>query len=99
MVMGFGISGMGFWRTVGGGRVTWWMGWGFAGLLSGLCGLLGWVVVLVGLCGARDVVTVCPAFLVLSLWDDGIWVFGWSFGGDNGGAGTASRVSFWDGGG
>ena len=34
------------------------------------------------LCGARDVVTVCPAFLVLSLWDDGIWVFGWSFGWD-----------------
>jgi hypothetical protein len=52
MVMGFGISGMGFWGTVGGGRVTWWMGWGFPGLLSGLCGLLGWVVVLVGLCGA-----------------------------------------------
>ena len=38
MVMGFGISGMGFWGKVGGGRVTWWIGWGFAGLLSGLCG-------------------------------------------------------------
>jgi len=75
MVMGFGISGMGFWGTVGGGRVTWWMGWGFPGLLSGLCGLLGWVVVLVFLCGARDDVTVCPALLVLSLRDDGVWVF------------------------
>ena len=30
------------------------------------------------LCGARDVVKVCRAFLVLSLWDDGVWVFGWS---------------------
>ena len=65
---------------VGGGRVTRW-------IVSGLCGSSWWGVVLGGwvlvvLCGARDVVTVCPAFLVLSLWDDGIWVFGWSFGGD-----------------
>ena len=41
-----------------------------------------WGLVVAGLCGARDGVTVCPAFLVLSLRDDGIWVFGWSFGGD-----------------
>ena len=58
------------------------MGWGLCGGVTGLGGLLGWVVVLVGLCGARDGVTVCPVFLVLSLRDDGIWVFGWSFGGD-----------------
>ena len=69
MVMGFGISGMGFWGTVGGLLGGW--GGGCAGLLSGLCGALWWVVVLAGLCGARDVVTVCPAFLVLSLRDDG----------------------------
>ena len=50
------------------------------------------------LCGARDVVTVCPAFLVLSLWDDGIWVFGWSFGGDNGGRLGRRYGFFWSGG-
>ena len=83
MVMGFGISGMGFWGTVGGGRVTWWMGvGGLCGGVTGLGGALWCGIVLAVLCGARDVVTVCPAFLVLSLRDDGIWVFGWSFGGD-----------------
>ena len=57
-------------------------GVGLCGGVTGLGGALWWGIVLAVLCGARDVVTVCPAFLVLSLRDDGIWVFGWSFGRD-----------------